>query len=214
MLTPKDIENAKTQSGYDHVTAAVDSRPGRTNPSPYYARAHGPAKPGGSGGAKIWQGPRRVTAIESAQDYCDYANSGSASAPVTLKSAGHVGAPRKTPTEDPKLAEARMLQREALSGAAIDPSGWIYLIGEVGRAYAAKIGQSREHPRHRLAGLQTGNPRVLEVIGCYKVKDRDAEERALHSRFIEHNVLGEWFRITTDITNHFKERSEAESEAA
>lgn len=68
-IVPADYLNPYTASGYDHVSLKTDSRPGRTNPKPFLA-AHGKRKPGVT--TPIWEGPRRATALEAAQDYCDY----------------------------------------------------------------------------------------------------------------------------------------------
>jgi hypothetical protein len=67
-LTPKGIENPARLSGYDCVEAInLDSGHGGGNP--YRARAGTNSPP-----YQRWIGPRRSTALEAAQDYCDYAN--------------------------------------------------------------------------------------------------------------------------------------------
>lgn len=69
MLTPKDIENSDRKSGYRQVTYLKADKD---------SRWHGGGKPykayAGRGRKGDWKGPRRATAEEAAQDYCDYVN--------------------------------------------------------------------------------------------------------------------------------------------
>jgi hypothetical protein len=74
MITIEDLRNPARQSGFDYVRQSLDKRSGRTNPAPF-AAVHQD-----SGGYRKlswstpWRGPRRATAEEAAQDYCDYVN--------------------------------------------------------------------------------------------------------------------------------------------
>ncbi|MFC9736064.1 GIY-YIG nuclease family protein [Streptomyces hydrogenans] len=66
-----------------------------------------------------------------------------------------------------------------------------YLVGMDGSPLT-KIGRTTDTVKARLAALQTGQPArlypLLEVDGDY--------ERALHTRFAEQHVRGEWFDLT------------------
>jgi hypothetical protein len=72
--------------------------------------------------------------------------------------------------------------------------GLIYVCVESGGRYA-KVGyaSSLDHVLSRRCNLQIGNPRALTVL---VVGPGDqAAEAALHERFSDHAVRGEWFRI-------------------
>jgi hypothetical protein len=66
-----------------------------------------------------------------------------------------------------------------------------YLVGAEGSPLV-KIGYTKGDPKKRLASLQTGQPMALSLLwaapGDY--------EHALHQRFAEHRVRGEWFDLT------------------
>lgn len=117
--------------------------------------------------------------------------------PATLKGAGHAPAPddgKITRLKHPKRQEAMRLLREARADEKETAAGYVYCIGEEGHDFAVKIGKSAAHPQSRLAGLQTGNPRKLVLLGFIKSKDRHKAEARLHKRFIKANILQEWFR--------------------
>ncbi len=121
--------------------------------------------------------------------------------PIRLKKANHAPAPARPHTvTHPKRTEAYRLLREAMADEQYTAEGYVYLISD-GTAY--KIGQSALHPQTRLKGLQTGNPRLLTLVNYREVSDRHAEEARLHVKFIKHNLLGEWFKPSTDIYREF-----------
>src|SRR3990167_3710274 len=68
----------------------------------------------------------------------------------------------------------------------------VYFIREVGTEIV-KIGSSKR-PWHRLAQLQVGSPRNLELVGNSKIDD----EKHYHRRFSKKRIRGEWFRLTDD----------------
>jgi hypothetical protein len=74
-------------------------------------------------------------------------------------------------------------------------AGCVYFIREAdgGRF---KIGHSKD-PRGRRSALQTGNPRVLQVVATLPGGAR--AERALHRRFGRLLETGEWFRPSPDL---------------
>jgi hypothetical protein len=70
---------------------------------------------------------------------------------------------------------------------------YLVLAAELGRV---KIGHAAD-PYRRLQFLQTGCPTKLELIG---VTDGDnSVERALHQRFADDHVHGEWFKFSAAI---------------
>lgn len=68
----------------------------------------------------------------------------------------------------------------------------VYFI-QCGPAGPIKIGiTKRGLERRRLRALQTGCPYELHLLGS--VFGDEADERALHRKFREHHIRGEWFR--------------------
>lgn len=62
-----------------------------------------------------------------------------------------------------------------------------------------KIGLSG-NPRSRLSKMQSDSPGELEVLG---IEPGGLErERALHNRFADHRIRGEWFSPTAEILAH------------
>lgn len=203
-LTPADLANPKRTSGYDHVTMALES--GSARPKPFQGRhyASGTRRGGGSGNAVVWNGPRRKTALEAAQDYCNYMNSGQASSsPAPLKSPGHKRPqqPRRRVPSDIQAARGMVRDWEAQQRKGVQ--GYVYLIIEVnsgGGLTYGKIGYS-VNPEKRVTELQTANPRPLALL--YKMKGTEADEKRLHRKYRKDNVLQEWFRITKPLLLEF-----------
>ncbi len=192
MLTPKDLENPQRKSGYDHVNyqTSAASKPGS---KPYMAQSYAGGHPNHPGKGMAWIGPRRATALEAAQDYCDYVNNGDVVTPATLKSAGHKNRSRTPLPTDPEVEAALGVLRDA-KGQAEGKKGYVYCILEDapgGAMRYVKIGYST-NPWARVAELQTGNPRKLNL---HALKEGTLEdEAAIHRRHIHKNVLQEWFR--------------------
>lgn len=67
----------------------------------------------------------------------------------------------------------------------------VYFI-QHGEAGEIKIGTTGGSPQGRMASLQTGAPLELRLL--VSVPGGPADERALHERFAEHRLRGEWFR--------------------
>lgn len=217
VTTLADIRNPKRASGFDHVNSARGGRNcagGRGD-----NRDRWRASCGWNGSDAKWRGPTHNTPEAAAQDYCNYVNGNKVTPAVLLKSAGHV-TKRPKRSLSARLARARDLEAEAreirAKEAAKDPSGYVYLVGEShcstgdvlisGRRHETfvKVGESGEHPKFRLNGLQTGNPRKLVLLGCYRVKDRKAEESRLHAKHASQNTgYGEWFHPTTALLSEF-----------
>lgn len=76
---------------------------------------------------------------------------------------------------------------KATKGAPVEHT---YLIGAEGSPLV-KIGYAT-NPKKRLASLQTGQPMQLTLLWSHPVD----HEAALHERFAEYRVRGEWFDLT------------------
>lgn len=194
MLTIEDIRNDKRKSGFRQVTYIVGSLDqGRRAGRPYRAYA-------GRGRKGDWKGPRRDTAEEAAQDYCDYVN-GLDTQPVQLKRIERPTSTTKAVTEvtdeERELrARLRLLERERQEGRP----EYVYLIAEKGSNYGVKVGYSVD-PEGRPFGLQTGNPRELVLLGYIEGgKDVEAE---IHQKYIGNNLVNEWFIPTQPLFEEF-----------
>jgi len=187
MITPYDLKDDSLKSGFKKVGFFQSAPPGKQ----YHGQVYG-GKNNKAGHA--WQGPPRATAIEAAQDVCDYLNGNGVTIPVQLKSAGH-----PTKQRESKVREAI----EKVTGDNKTKKGYVYLIAEEGNTGMVKIGESKDHPKYRLAGLQTGNPRKLVVLGVIKTNDRKKLEKELHAKFVRSNILAEWFWMSTEIRKEF-----------
>lgn len=75
----------------------------------------------------------------------------------------------------------------------LSPKGWAYAIAEAARPHYVKIGCSAD-PKRRLAGMQTSHSGVLEIL--WQAPGGAALEAALHERFAQRRVRGEWFDFT------------------
>lgn len=69
--------------------------------------------------------------------------------------------------------------------------GHIYFI-QAGESGPVKIGWSLNDPFGRLAFFQTGHWETLRIVR--ELPGTVGEERALHSRFAEHQIRNEWFK--------------------
>lgn len=78
-LTPADLRTSNA-SGYRYVLRAGGEGNGHGGGKPWAAMVNVGGSARGSGGAAanpdrpVFRGPRRATALEAAQDYCDYVN--------------------------------------------------------------------------------------------------------------------------------------------
>lgn len=71
---------------------------------------------------------------------------------------------------------------------------FVYAIREV-ESGRVKLGISRD-PHARLRQLQTGNSQRLELVGYRKAENRFQDEAALHSRYADKHIRGEWYAET------------------
>jgi hypothetical protein len=83
-----------------------------------------------------------------------------------------------------------------------DVQGYVYCFRETeGAERYVKVGYS-VNPEKRIAEVQTGNPRILEIVGYFPGTEED--ERALHKQFGPSNKLQEWFRPTPALLSLFQ----------
>jgi len=87
------------------------------------------------------------------------------------------------PVHSPRTAKPRVKSSPA-------SAGFVY-IAECGGRY--KIGYSKE-PVKRIAGLQTGNPELVKLVGT--IPGTPAREDELHRAFRAKHIRGEWFSLT------------------
>lgn len=56
----------------------------------------------------------------------------------------------------------------------------------------------------RMAALQIGNPYPLALEACFGFPNAEIVERALHQKFSQNNVRGEWFILTGKLVTEYK----------
>lgn len=84
--------------------------------------------------------------------------------------------------------------------------GYVYFIS-THREKEVKIGWAVDVKR-RLSQLQTGHP--YELLVAYSAPGTQADERALHERFSELRLHGEWFRYTEEIHDFLYDLEDAQ----
>lgn len=77
-------------------------------------------------------------------------------------------------------------------------SGFVYFIKPVGQAGPIKVGHSA-YPPERLGSLQTWSFVELEIISRFA--GTRADEKAIHQRFADCQVRGEWFEAVEDLVS-------------
>ena len=83
--------------------------------------------------------------------------------------------------------------------------GYVYLIGEVGNNTNYKIGSTRaKNVNKRLKQLQTGSSSELYIKESFETEHPFKLEKMLHNHFKEKNIIGEWFELSEDDTDAFK----------
>lgn len=190
-LTPIDIANPKRASGYDHV--------GR-NRNAFRAQVYGAPK-GTTKHANgfAWWGPNRKAPDAAAQDYCDYVNGNPTALAAALKKVKRDHSAARDPMNDDEVKAALGVLRDARAQRR-GREGFVYLIGEVGCWEAVKVGYSVK-PAARVGELQTGNSRPLHLLAAFQ--GTVADERALHMKYVDDNLLLEWFKPTSALLAEF-----------
>jgi hypothetical protein len=74
-------------------------------------------------------------------------------------------------------------------------AGYIYIIEAANGLY--KIGQSKK-PKRRFQTLEMASPVRLHLLKKFEVDNMLAAEFALHERFEERRIKGEWFRLKSE----------------
>ena len=83
--------------------------------------------------------------------------------------------------------------------------GYVYLIGEIGNENRFKIGSTRcKDINKRLKQLQTGNSEELYIKESFETTHPFKLETMLHNKFKTSNIIGEWFELSKDDVNNFK----------
>jgi hypothetical protein len=83
--------------------------------------------------------------------------------------------------------------------------GYVYLIGEIGNENRFKIGATKcKDINKRLKQLQTGNSEGLYIKESFETTRPFKLETMLHNRFKTSNLIGEWFELSKDDVNNFK----------
>lgn len=196
MLTPKDIENPKRQSGYNYVNSASGGKGGHGNTSTFWRARVGFG--GNHRNGPRFSGPSRTTALEAAHDYCDHMNGNTVGYTASLLTAGHAYSTPKIERDEEVEAALGVLRDHKAQRAG--KQGYVYAITEDGCGEYVKLGYS-VNPQKRVAELQTGNPRKLVLLG-YR-EGTPADERALHAKYIKMNVLQEWFKLEPSMADEF-----------
>lgn len=192
MLTVDDLRNPERKSGFNHVHTLGS----KTSPKPWRATAgrHDlPEKP-------HWRGPRRKYPEQAAQDYCDRMNGLGVSPTAQLKQAGHGGKRERLP-RDPEVEAALGVLRDARA-QRMGKKGYVYCISD---GEYVKVGHST-NPKKRISELQTGNARLLRLVGTLEGKLED--EKAMQTKYAKYNILQEWFIPTPELLKEFKEKVE------
>lgn len=67
-----------------------------------------------------------------------------------------------------------------------------------------KIGRSN-NPERRLGAIQTSNHKELKLLARFK--NKGVHENETHQRFKKLNIRGEWYKLTDEIKDFIKEKS-------
>ena len=74
-----------------------------------------------------------------------------------------------------------------------------------------KIGHCKGNLYNRKRQIQNGCPDPIQLLGvilCEDETDMRRRETELHIQFQEHNTVGEWFRLVTDISDFIEDFAE------
>ena len=187
-LTIEALRNPLRESGFNYV-----GRAGGAKKKPWRAQRNAGQ---GYGSPSTFRGPTRATPEEAAQDYCDYANGRSEFIRVVpLKMAGHDYEVDEK-DKDPEYQAALGVLRDRKAQRA-GKRGYVYAITD---GEYIKIGYS-VNPKKRVAELQTGNARLLSLLGT--IEGTEDDERAMHAKYAHLNVLQEWFLPSHNLIAEF-----------
>ena len=74
-----------------------------------------------------------------------------------------------------------------------------------------KIGKTSGNLYYRQRHIQTGCPDPITLLGIIRCKDKSEmqrTEKGLHRQFEKHRTIGEWFRISSEITTYINQFTE------
>lgn len=76
--------------------------------------------------------------------------------------------------------------------------GFVYLICDLDKVNAYKIGVTKNIIDKRKKELQTGNSSELHICNYYETEHPYKIESMLHNRFHLNNIKNEWFELTDE----------------
>lgn len=76
--------------------------------------------------------------------------------------------------------------------------GFVYLICDLDKVNAYKIGVTKNIVDKRKKELQTGNSSELHICNYYETENPYKVESMLHHRFHSDNIKNEWFELTDE----------------
>ena len=86
--------------------------------------------------------------------------------------------------------------------------GSVYLLGDTKQEGIYKIGVTRGDINKRIKKLQTGNSSEIYLVSYYETEHPFLMEKMLHNKYINDNVLNEWFALKDeDVINLSSGRS-------
>ena len=87
-------------------------------------------------------------------------------------------------------------------------SGYVYLIGQLDNKNTFKIGVTKKDVNLRLKELQTGSSEELYIHSSFHSSFPYKLEKMLHRILNSHNKVNEWFILTEEQANNFKNKCE------
>lgn len=87
-------------------------------------------------------------------------------------------------------------------------NGYVYLICDLGKDNAYKIGVTKNIVEERKKELQTGNSSELHICNYYQTEFPYKIETMLHHRYNSKNIKNEWFELTDEEALNFKKECE------
>lgn len=86
--------------------------------------------------------------------------------------------------------------------------GSVYLLGDTEQEGIYKIGVTRGDINKRIKKLQTGNSSEIYLVSYYETEHPFLMEKMLHNKYINDNVLNEWFALKDEDVINFKKSCE------
>ena len=175
----------------------------------YFGWCHACEKTRSAMGTRVENGRRRLPTVAEVRAYLAAGGqvaAGTATAAKNKPATRHV--PRDPLGDDREVKAALGVLRDARAQRRHLAQGYVYLISD---GTAVKVGYSTK-PEARVNELQTGNPRDLILLA--KKEGDESVEAMLHTRFIDDNLILEWFRPSTPLLQWFGVRWDADRRLA